>query len=250
MVRLSKRKLPPREEKVFREQKKIEAEVFDRDTLLIFGELLRKRIIASLDYPISEGKEAVVFRATGGERGEMPYYAAKVYRIETSFFVHMHDYITGDPRFFGVKKRKRDLVYAWAQKEFRNLLLCEEAGVPAPKPFYFNKNVLLMQFLGEDGIPDSTLHQLGSEEPEKDCATILEYARRLYKHNFVHGDLSEFNILIHRGIPHLIDLGQGVLLSHPKAQEFLARDVRNILRYFSKYGVKRDFEETIAWVKG
>ena len=250
MTRLGKRKRPLREVKAFKEKKKIESDVFDRDSLPVFGELFNKKILSSVDYPVSEGKEAIVFRATAGERGEVLYYAAKVYRIETSFFIRQWDYILGDPRFARVKKAKRNLVYAWTQKEFRNLLLCEQAGVPVPKPYYFNKNVLIMEFLGEEGIPDSTLQQMGSENPEQDCQTLLGYIKKLYQHGLVHGDVSEFNVMVHKGTLFLIDVGQGVLLAHPKSQEFLARDVRNVLGYFAKHGVKRDYAEALAWVKG
>jgi RIO kinase 1 len=143
------------------------------------------------------------------------------------------------------------VVYAWAKKEFRNLKICKQARVPVPTPFAFDKNVLLMEFLGEKGMPDSTLKQLGSDNPERDCKILLNYIRRLYKHGFVHSDASEFNVMTH-GYPkykfYFIDLGQGVLIGHPKAKEFLKRDVRNILRYFKGYGVKRDLNETLKWI--
>jgi RIO kinase 1 len=65
----------------------------------------------------------------------------------------------------------------------------------------------------------------------------------------VHADISEFNIMMHRDEPYLIDIGQGVLLGHPKAEEFLRRDVENVIRYFRKYKVERDIEEVLEWVK-
>jgi RIO kinase 1 len=248
---LSKRKRPSREKHVLREIKKIEEEVFDRDTMLVLGDFLNRKIIKSLDYPISTGKEANVFRATTGEeygdKGE--YLAIKIYRIETSNFTHMQNYITGDPRFFGIKKIKKYIVYAWAQKEFKNLRICAEAGVPAPEPYIFKKNVLAMKFLGEEGISDSLLVDIGSEKPEEDCNKILGYIKKLYKHNLVHADISEFNIMMHRDEPYLIDIGQGVLLEHPKAEEFLRRDIGNVVRYFGKYGVERNVDEVVEWVK-
>ncbi|MEM3555239.1 MAG: serine protein kinase RIO [Candidatus Micrarchaeia archaeon] len=250
--RLSKKKMPPREVKQLKERKKIESYVFDKYTLLVLWEMLNKKIIESLDYPVASGKEAVVFRATTGEKfeGEEEYVAVKVYKIETSDFVRMQEYIRGDPRFFGVKNVKREIVYAWTKKEFRNLQICEEAGVPAPAPYIFRNNVLVMEFLGEEGIPDSLLVDVGSNNPEKDCDALLEYVKKLYKRRFVHADISEFNVLMHRDVPYLIDVGQGVLLDHPKAEEFLRRDVENILRYFRRYGIERDEGEVVEWVKG
>lgn len=253
-MRLWKKKLPAREDKQMSEADKIETGVFDRKTMMLLYGFLNKGIISSVDYPISTGKEADVFRATTGPKfkkgGE--YTAVKIFRIETANFIHMQDYLFNDPRFEHVRRNKREIINAWCQKEFKNLLLCQEARVPAPKPFLFDKNVLLMEFIGEEGVPDTTLKALGSEAPEKDCETLLGYVRKLYRRGLVHADLSEFNILMHgypNAVPYVIDVGQAVLLKHPKAEDFLQRDIVNILRYFKKYGVKRDFDKVLDWVK-
>lgn len=252
MARVSKKKRPPREEKTFKEQKKIEEKVFDEEVLLAISDLMNKKIVKSVDYPISQGKEAIVFRATGGENTEDEFIALKIYRIETSPFFHMQGYIDGDPRFFGVRNNKKDIVYAWTQKEFRNLKICYDAGVPAPEPICFKKNILAMEFLGEKGVPDSSLLDVGSDHPERDCELLLEYMKKLYSHNLVHADLSEYNVLMHgeEMIPYLIDCGQGVVKGYPKFDEFLERDVQNVLHYFKKYGIKKDLQKTIEWIKG
>jgi RIO kinase 1 len=249
--RLSTRKKPDREDKQLKERKKIESEVFDRYSMLILGSFLNRKVLKSVDYPIASGKEAFVFRATAGEnfdRGD-GYIAVKIYKVETSDFTRMQSYITGDPRFLGVKRNKSDLVYAWTRKEFRNLEICADAGVPAPEPYLFKNNVLLMQFLGEEGIPDSPLVDVGSDNPERDCETLLGYIKKLYAKEFVHADVSEFNVLMHGEVPYLIDCGQGVLLDHPKSEQFLRRDVENVLRYFRKYEIERNFDEVMKWVK-
>ena len=253
-MRLWKKKLPSREDKQMSEADKIETGVFDRKTMMLLYGFLNKGIISSVDYPISTGKEADVFRATTGPKFEKQgaYTAVKIFRIETANFIHMQDYLFNDPRFQHVRRNKRRIIDAWCQKEFKNLLLCKEAKVPAPMPFVFEKNVLLMEFIGEEGVPDSTLKQIGSEAPEKDCDTLLGYIRKLYRKGLVHSDLSEFNILMHGypdAVPYLIDVGQGVLLGHPMADEFLRRDIMNVLRYFKGYGVKRDADEILEWVK-
>ncbi len=250
--RWTKKKNPPREEKQLKEKWKIESQVFDKDGLLTLSYFMNKKVIASLDYPIATGKEANVFRATSGEAYSdvAPYLAVKIYRIETSNFIRMQEYLTGDNRFIGVKNTRRNIIYSWTQKEFKNLGICEEAGVRAPKPYLFRKNVLVMEFLGEEGIPDSTLKQMGPTEPERECDTILGYIKKLYARGLVHADISEFNIMMHAGEPYLIDIGQGVLSSHPKAEEFLARDIYNVVDYFAHFGVKKDKEEVLKWVRG
>lgn len=70
----------------------------------------------------------------------------------------------------------------------------------------------------------------------------------MYRAGLVHADISEYNIMM-SDPPTLIDFGQGVILSHPRAMEFLERDVRNILKYFAKFGCKKDFEKTMEWLK-
>jgi RIO kinase 1 len=237
--RLSKKKRPKREEKQFSERPKLESSVFDIPTMLVLSGFIARRIIDSLDYPMATGKEADVFRASFGEG----YRVVKVYRIDTSNFQKMQDYMNGDPRFSKMARTKREIIYAWAKKEFRNLRVCAEIGVRAPKPYAFRKNTVVMEFLGEGGLPDSTLKEIGSENPEKDLELILGDMGRMYRAGLVHSDLSEYNILMHNYEPYLIDVGQAVALAHPKSREFLERDIRNLLRYFSKYGIKRDAEK-------
>ena len=236
--RESKRKMPEREQKQSKERYLIESEVFDRPTMMMLSDYIKKGVLKSVDYPIAKGKEANVFRASTPDG----YAAVKIYRIETSNFLRMADYMNGDPRFTKVKHDKRSLVRAWVAKEFKNLGICAEAGVNAPRPIAFKDNVLIMSFLGENGVPDSTLQQVGSEEPERHCDELLSIIRRLWAKGFVHGDVSEFNIIMHGepAEPYLIDVGQGVLVAHPKAREFLKRDIGNVLHYFAKYGVRRE----------
>ncbi|VVC71716.1 RIO-type serine/threonine-protein kinase Rio1 [uncultured archaeon] len=254
VLRLWKKKLPKREDKMMKRVFKTEEGVFDSQTRFTLYSFMNKGVISGLDYPISTGKEADVYRARAGPNfeGKGEFVAVKIYRIDTSDFMRMMDYLQGDPRFAKVKHSKRETVYAWARKEYRNLLICREAKVPVPEPYASNKNVLLMEFIGENGVPDSTLKDLGSDTPEKDCETLLSYVKKLYKNRFVHADLSEFNVLMHGYpdiVPYLIDVGQGVVLDHPKSQEFLERDIERILHYFKKYGVKKDFDATLKWVK-
>jgi RIO kinase 1 len=62
----------------------------------------------------------------------------------------------------------------------------------------------------------------------------------MYHVEIVHADLSEYNILMYRGLPYIIDVGQAVVLEHPSAYDFLKRDIHNIVLFFRKYGIKAD----------
>jgi len=72
---------------------------------------------------------------------------------------------------------------------------------------------------------------------------VENFARMVFKAKLVHADLSEFNMLYQGGRIVFIDLGQAVSLQHPKAREFLDRDLKNIARFFSKKGVQKSAEE-------
>ncbi|MBM3229044.1 serine protein kinase RIO [Candidatus Parvarchaeota archaeon] len=244
--RESTKKRPDREFKVVKPERKIESGVFDRATLLLLSRMVNKKVFQTVDFPISTGKEADVFRAT---RLNDENLAVKIFRIETSSFRKMEEYLQGDPRFGGISNNKFDIVNAWARKEFKNLKICELAGVRAPRPVISMGNVLVMEFLGENGVPFSTLDKTGSLQPEQDLQMLLEDVKKLYQAGLVHSDLSQYNVIMDDRGPYMIDLGQGVVLKHPRAEDFLRRDIGNLLKYFEKYGIERDLEEVISLVK-
>ena len=81
---------------------------------------------------------------------------------------------------------------------------------------------------------------------------ILVNVRLTYAGGVIHGDLSGFNIVVTKdGKVLLIDWPQAVSVDHQNADELLRRDVENVLNYFMrKYGVERDIDEVIEYVKG
>jgi RIO kinase 1 len=243
---LTKRKQPDVWEKQIHERIKVESEVFDKPTLISLSHMMKKGMFNTLDFPISKGKEANVFRA----KTDTGYLAVKIYRIETGTFIRIHAYIQGDPRFTGISKAHRDTIFAWARKEYGNLEICSQAGIHAPRPVFYDRNILVMEFLGYEGEPYPTLKENGPMDAENDLKSILADVKKLYKHGIVHSDLSEYNIMMTPEGPYFIDVGQAVVLRHPRAQEFLERDMGVILAYFEKFGVKKDKEKVLAWIRG
>lgn len=236
------------------EERKIYAEVLDGRTLKTLYKLSAKGYITAMGGVISTGKEANVFYADGVFDGKPVAMAVKIYRIETSEFDKMDEYLYGDERFDMRRISPKEKVFIWTEKEFRNLERAKEAGVSVPQPYTYMKNVLLMEFIGEDELPAPTLVELGRELKELDVEGIfndvVENVKRLYQEaELVHADLSEYNIMYIDKV-YFIDMGQAVTLRHPMAESYLERDVRNIIRFFSKYGVKADFEEMLKEVKG
>lgn len=226
------------------EDRKTLDEVFDRSTLLILYKFISNGYLETIDYPISTGKEANVFHATTPQGGSL---AVKIFRTNTATFRSFMTYIAGDPRFGHVRPNRRDIVYVWAQKEYKNLQRYFEAGVRVPNPVGWRQNVLLMEFVGEDGNPAPRLKDAPYDDPAKLYETLTaQYALGYLDGGLVHGDFSEFNILHPReGEPVVIDVAQAVLAHHPMARELLARDAKNLSAYFRKQGVKVTPEDTL-----
>ncbi|RXA16151.1 serine protein kinase RIO [Methanosarcina sp. MSH10X1] len=233
------------------ERLKVEENVFDVPTLKILYTLSNKGIIKAMGGAISTGKEANVFYADGPDNKEL---AIKIYRIASSTFKAMDAYIMKDPRFTNIRNNKRDIIFAWTRKELQNLKRAKSAGVRVPEPVLAEKNILIMEFMGEKEAPYPLLKNTPLEDDEAKLIfdTVVGYMRLLYKEaNLVHADLSEYNILIDPNnlTPIFIDMGQSVTLEHPNAREFLYRDVKNILRFFSRYGIKDKPEELLTKIQ-
>src|SRR6056297_1561214 len=229
------------------EQFKVEQSVFDDATLAALYKLVQDGYVRAFGGPISSGKEATVYAALGDdERGEV---AVKVYRINASDFRDMREYLVGDPRFEELSGDKKRVVLAWTRKEFANLKRAQKAGVRVPDPIAVQRNVLVMEFLGSDGDRAPTLDDANLENPETAFEVVREYMRRLYDVGLVHGDLSEYNIIVHDGELCIIDLGQAVTIHHPNSGEFLTRDCANVASFFQRQGMDVRGDELEDWIR-
>jgi len=219
------------------EEYEVLEEVFDRSTLMVIYDFLNKGVIDEIHGVVKAGKESRVYWGKDKQGNEL---AIKIYlTVSAEFRKGMLKYIEGDPRFKNVRRDTRSLVFAWAQKELRNLKQAIAAKVRVPRPIAVKKNVLIMEFIGKNGISAPSMKEQPPKNPEKAYKALLTYLRRLYrKAELVHGDLSEYNIMIWRGRPLLFDVSQAVPLSHPLADLLLRRDLRNLNRYFSRLDVK------------
>lgn len=159
--------------------------------------------------------------------------------------------MAGDPRFRSVGKDRRRIVYLWATREFKNLQRAEEAGVPAPRPIDVENNVLVMGFVGEDGIPYPRMKERPPSDPERTFRALLNAVESLYKKGgLVHADLSEYNVLMGPE-PVLVDFSMATDVKNLMADEFLLRDLTNLTNYFRKLGVRvQEPKELFRKIKG
>lgn len=225
---------------------KVRDDVFDEVTLMALYKLVHRKLISTIGGPISTGKEANVFYGERDGQG----IAIKIYRIQTANFKAMTEYLAGDRRFSSVRGTRKGLVFAWTKKEFSNLARAHDAGIPVPEPLAFDRNILLMTFLGQDEVPYPQLRNAEVEDYGAVYRQVLGYVERLYREaRLVHADLSEYNILYHEK-PYLIDMGQAVTLDHPRALAFLIRDIKNLNRYFSRYCDVPDEQEIVGTISG
>ena len=212
-------------------------EVFDQTTRMVVFDLLNSGVLYELNGAVSSCKEAKVYWGTNKEGVDL---AVKIYLTSSAEFKKgMHKYIEGDPRFKDVKHDTRSLMAVWAQKEFRNLGEADAAKVRVPKPIAVKSNVVVMEFIGKEGVSAPSLKEQPPDNPEKVYKIIVTYIKRLYqKAKIVHGDLSEYNIMMWKGKPVVFDVSQSVSIQHPMADFMLRRDLANVNRFFSRLDVK------------
>lgn len=223
-------------------------EVFDRTTIMTIYKLMNTGVIGELYGVISAGKEARVYAATDPDGNPI---AIKIFLVKTAEFRKGRmKYILGDPRFEGIGLTGKGIVYAWASKEFKNLKLAYEAGVYVPKPIKQERNILVMEFIGENFTPAPILKEL-PRITEYILLQVLRQVRILYKKaGLIHSDLSEYNIFYYKRKPILFDFGQAVLITHPNAEVYLIRDISNILDFFRNRDITvPDLDSVIEYIK-
>ncbi len=224
------------------EEYEVLEEVFDRPTLMVIYNFFNKGVLNEVHGVVKAGKESRVYLGKDTQGKEV---AVKIYlTISSEFRKGMLRYIEGDPRFKRVKRDTRSLIFAWAQKEYRNLQQATRAKVRVPRPIAVKDNVLIMQFIGRKGVSAPSWKEQPPKEPAAAYEVLLDYLKKLYhKAELVHGDVSEYNIMTWRGRPLLFDVSQAVPPSHPLGSFLLKRDIGNVNRFFRHLGVQVLSEE-------
>ena len=128
---------------------------------------------------------------------------------------------------------------AWQSVEVDTLYRLAAAGVRVPRPFAFSHGVVIMELLTDaEGHAAPRLNDL-TLSPElalKYHALLIREIVRMLCAGVIHGDLSEFNVLVDRNGPVIIDLPQAVdAAGNNNAAAMLRRDADNITRYFSQF---------------
>jgi len=129
----------------------------------------------------------------------------------------------------------------WANAEFAALGQLCRAGVAVPYPVQVLQTELLLEFIGEpDGIAAPRLAETRPQGAELAGLwdQLVQALVTLARYGLAHGDLSAYNLLVHRGRLVLIDLPQVIdVIANPRGAEFLDRDAANVARWFTARGL-------------
>ncbi|MFT4303171.1 MAG: serine protein kinase RIO [Candidatus Woesearchaeota archaeon] len=231
--------------KITRERYKTYNNVFDQFTHRNLFKLASEGFFEDLKSSVALGKEANIFTA---EKKDGRLVIVKIYRLEGCNFNKMFDYIKQDPRYEGLNKKRREIIFAWTQREFRNLLKAREV-IRVPTPLKVKDNILVMEMIGDDDVAPE-LKNKEPENPKKFFSKIIENIAKLYSQGLVHGDLSHFNILNNNDEPVFIDFSQATLTDNQQVDELLERDVINIVNYFNKkFNIKQDVSKSLEKIR-
>jgi len=207
--------------------------------------LFDEGVIDSVVRQLMSGKEAMVFVVRCGAESR----CAKVYKeADKRSFRQAVDYTenrkTKNSRQAraiakGTRFGRESQEMAWQSAEVGALFRLAAAGVRVPRPYTFHAGVLLMELVTDDegnAAPRLNDVQLAPEIAIDLHRRLIREVVRMLSAGIVHGDLSEFNILLGADGPVIIDLPQAVdAAGNNHAQRMLGRDVDNLRRFFGRF---------------
>lgn len=214
--------------------------------------------ITEVERVVSSGKEGTVYACLAGDQAPpgQDRLAVKIYtpRNERSFRNDAR--YTAGRRGQGPPDRRMERAMAkktrvgklgkessWITHEFVTLQALHRAGARVPVPYRQSGRAVLMQFIGDEDGPAPRLKEVAvePEDARRHFRVLMEQIELWLGCGVIHGDLSPFNILVHRDELVVIDFPQAVdPWTNPDALEFLERDIANVVRYFAPAGIAVD----------
>ena len=207
--------------------------------------LIEEGLIDTVVRQLMSGKEAMVYVVRCGDETR----CAKIYKEATQrSFRQAVDYTenrkvknsrSARAMAKGSRFGRQQQEAAWQSAEVDALYRLADAGVRVPKPYNFHEGVLLMELVADaqgDAAPRMNDVALTPEQARTHHASLLTEVVRMLCAGVVHGDLSEFNILLAADGPVIIDLPQAVdAAGNNHAQRMLLRDVANLRDFFGRF---------------
>ena len=207
--------------------------------------LVQDGLVDEVIRQLMSGKEATVYVVRCGEE----IRCAKVYKeANKRSFRQSTDYTEG--RKVKNSRRARAMEKgtsygrkaqeeAWQNAEVDALYRLAAAGVRVPKPYNFHEGVLLMELVTDsegNAAPRLNDLELTAELSREYHRILITQVVRMLCAGIVHGDLSEYNVLVDSAGPVIIDLPQAVdAAANNQARKMLLRDVQNLAAYFGRF---------------
>lgn len=209
--------------------------------------------ISEVLYMVKSGKEATVYCCQAGPALDTTdeLVAAKIYRDRKNRSFK-NDAVYQEGRMRQEKRERRAMnsktefgrsVQAgmWVGHEFATMKALYKAGAAIPRPLVSASSALVMEYLGDSQQAAPLLQ--GADFPQAEALSlfnqIMENIRLWLSVNYIHGDLSAYNIIYWEGTIKVIDFPQAVdPRFNSNALALLTRDIENISRFFSRFGVE------------
>jgi len=202
-------------------------------------------LIDEVLYQLMSGKEATVYVVRSGEE----IRCAKVYKEAAQrSFKQAAKYQEGRREKNsrraramekGSKFGRKQMEESWQNAEVDALYRVARAGVRVPRPYGCFDGVLLMELVTDsegEVAPRLGEVDMSAEQAREDHALMMHYIQLMLCAGLVHGDLSEFNVLVDENGPVIIDLPQAVdAAGNNHAPKMLERDVANLRNYFGRF---------------
>ena len=210
--------------------------------------LVEEGLVDEVMRQLMSGKEAVVYVVRCGE----DVRCAKVYKeADKRSFRQAVQYTEGrkvknSRRARAMEKGSRygrqEQEAAWQNAEVDALYRLAAAGVRVPKPYNFHEGVLLMELVTDDNghaAPRLNDLELSEEQARHYHGLLIAQVVRMLCAGMIHGDLSEYNVLMGRDGPVIIDLPQAIdAAGNNSAESMLLRDVGNLTAWFGRFAAE------------
>ncbi|QBD75923.1 serine protein kinase RIO [Ktedonosporobacter rubrisoli] len=210
-------------------------------------------LITEVLYRVKSGKEATVYCCRAHPRTGVNYLAAKIYssRNRRNFkndSIYREGRVVLDSHLRRAIKKKsavgRQAEFGmWIHHEFETLNVLHKAGSLVPRPYASSSSVIIMEYVGDEqqAAPGLYSAELKPGEAARIFDQLIANIQLWLGYNYVHGDLSSYNILYWQGQIKIIDFPQAV---DPRfnghAYNLLLRDIENVCKYAARYGLERD----------
>jgi RIO kinase 2 len=202
--------------------------------------LSNRNTITSIGPQIGIGKEAEIYLAHDSQEKDK---ILKMFRLGRSSFKQI--------------KRKRDIstsTSSWlllniqtAKREYDILNYLRQSSTSFPTPLYRSFHCIVMEPFYGSRLADAE----SLDDPQSVLEKIISNVKIAYQNGYINGDLNEYNIMVNNDNIFILDWPQAIKVDTINANVVLLRDVKNILKFFSKkYKIETDVGNTINHIKG